>query len=104
MVGIADVDKGQVPLGLLLLKDGVNVAEGDLEEELRLSVRTAVGAFANFKRAVVVARLPKTRSGKILRATLRKMIDGKPYTTPSTIDDPAIIPEIEARLKERGVM
>ncbi|HEY5646666.1 MAG TPA: hypothetical protein VIS76_12025, partial [Pseudomonadales bacterium] len=58
----------------------------------------------NFKRAVVVSRLPKTRSGKILRATLRKLIDRKPYTVPSTIDDPAIIGEIEGRLKEVGVM
>ena len=56
------------------------------------------------KRVVIVERLPKTRSGKILRATLRKMIDGAAYTVPSTIDDPAIIPEIEAHLRERGVM
>jgi acyl-coenzyme A synthetase/AMP-(fatty) acid ligase len=104
VVGIADADKGQVPIGLILLKDGVNVAPEDLERDLIASVRQSVGAFANFKKAVVVDRLPKTRSGKILRGTLRKMIDGKPFTTPSTIDDPGIIPEIEVRLKERGVM
>ncbi len=104
VVGIADEDKGQIPLGLVLLKDGVNIAPEVLEQELTQSVRKAVGAFANFKRAVVVNRLPKTRSGKILRATLRKMIDRKPYTIPSTIDDPAIVSEIEVRLKERGVM
>jgi acyl-coenzyme A synthetase/AMP-(fatty) acid ligase len=104
VVGIEDPDKGQMPLGLVLIKDGVNVSEASLEQELVASVRKAVGAFANFKRAVVVERLPKTRSGKILRALLRKLIDGKPYNIPSTIDDPAIIGEIEERLKERGVM
>jgi acyl-coenzyme A synthetase/AMP-(fatty) acid ligase len=104
VVGVADQDKGQIPLGLVLLKDGVNVSEDDLQAELIQRVRQAVGAFANFKWVVIVERLPKTRSGKILRATLRKMIDGVAYTVPSTIDDPAIIPEIEAHLKERGVM
>jgi propionyl-CoA synthetase len=67
-------------------------------------VRDSVGPFASFKRAVVVKRLPKTRSGKILRQVLRKMIDGKPYSTPSTIDDPAIIPEIGEILRDEGVM
>jgi propionyl-CoA synthetase len=104
VVGIADEDRGQVPLGLVLLKDGVNVSAETLEQELVARVRQAVGAFANFRRAVVVERLPKTRSGKILRALMRKMIDGQAYNVPSTIDDPAIVPEIEARLKERGVM
>ena len=104
VVGIADADKGQIPLGLVLLKDGVNVQAEVLERELAGAVRQAVGAFANFRRAVVVKRLPKTRSGKILRATLRKMIDGAPYTVPSTIDDPAIVAEIEGVLRERGVM
>jgi acyl-coenzyme A synthetase/AMP-(fatty) acid ligase len=104
VVGVADQDKGQIPLGLVLLKDGMNVSEDDLQAELIAMVRKAVGAFANFKWVVIVERLPKTRSGKILRATLRKMIDGAAYTVPSTIDDPAIIPEIEAHLKERGVM
>jgi propionyl-CoA synthetase len=104
VVGVADQDKGQIPLGLVLLKDGMNVTEDELQTELIAMVRKAVGAFANFKWVVIVERLPKTRSGKILRATLRKMIDGAAYTVPSTIDDPTIIPEIEAHLKERGVM
>jgi len=104
VVGIADADKGQVPLGLLLLKDGVNIGHAELERELVQMVRKAVGAFANFKRAVVVTRLPKTRSGKILRQVLRRMIDRKPYTVPSTIDDPGIIPEIETILEQEGVM
>ncbi len=104
VVGVEDPDKGQVPLGLLLLKDGVNVDPADLQRELVQMVRDAVGPFASFKRAVVVKRLPKTRSGKILRQVLRKMIDGKPYSTPSTIDDPAIIPEIGEILRDEGVM
>jgi propionyl-CoA synthetase len=88
----------------MLLKDGVNISAEKLEQELVQMVRQRVGAFANFKRAVVVERLPKTRSGKILRALLRKMIDGEPYSTPSTIDDPAIVSEIDLALRERGVL
>jgi len=104
VVGIADEEKGQVPLGLLLLKDGVNIEDDTLEDELVQMVRQGVGAFANFKRAVVVKRLPKTRSGKILRQVLRKMVDGEPYVVPSTIDDPGVLPEIESILQKRGVM
>ncbi|NIP16579.1 MAG: AMP-binding protein [Pseudomonadales bacterium] len=104
VVGIADADKGQVPVGLVLTKDGANVDPEALERELVQMVRASVGAFANFRRAVVVERLPKTRSGKILRQVLRKMIDGNPYTVPSTIDDAAIIPEMAATLKKAGVM
>ena len=101
VVGIADADKGQVPLGLVVLKDGVNVTAGALRAELVDMVRRNLGPFANFKRAHIVQRLPKTRSGKILRQVLRKMIDGEPYVTPSTIEDPAVIGEIEASLGER---
>jgi acyl-coenzyme A synthetase/AMP-(fatty) acid ligase len=104
VVGIADIDKGQVPVGLLLIKDGQNIEAESLQAELVQMVRDNVGAIANFKRAVVVTRLPKTRSGKILRQVMRKMIDGDPYTVPSTIDDPAIIDEIEITLKAAGVM
>ena len=104
VVGIEDADRGQVPLGLLLLKDGANVEESALQSELVGMVRHSIGAFANFKRAVVVKRLPKTRSGKILRQVLRKMIDKRPYSVPSTIDDPAILKEIEATLRVQRVM
>ncbi len=104
VIGVADTDKGQIPLGLLLLKDGVNVDPADLQQELVQMVRQQVGAFANFKRAVVVKRLPKTRSGKILRQIIRKMADGKPFTAPSTIDDPAILTEIGDALREHGLM
>ena len=96
VVGIADAEKGQVPLGLVVLKDGVNQDAASLRGELIQAVRDGVGAFANFKRTVVVPRLPKTRSGKILRQTLRKLIDGEPYVTPSTIEDPTVLPEIAA--------
>ncbi len=67
-------------------------------------VRQSIGAFANFKRAVVVKRLPKTRSGKILRQVLRKMVDKRPFTVPSTIDDPAILKEIEGTLRFQRIM
>ena len=100
VVGIADEDKGQVPLGLMLLKDGVNADPAELQSELVQMVRRRVGAFANFKRALVVPRLPKTRSGKILRQVIRKIADGQPYEPPSTIDDPSILDEIEAALAQ----
>ncbi len=102
VVGVQDADKGQVPFGLLVLKDGVNVDGAALKAELVANMRAQVGAFANFKQAVVVKRLPKTRSGKILRQTLRKLIDREPVTVPTTIDDPAIIDEIEAALRSGG--
>ena len=102
VVGIADDDKGQVPLGLVLLKDGVNVEPSALEAELIQMVRRNIGAFANFKRAFVVPRLPKTRSGKILRQIIRKIADGVAFDVPSTIDDPAILDEIAETLRTRA--
>ncbi len=99
VIGIHDADKGQIPLGLLVLKDGSNISAEELRAELIASVRANVGAFANFKRAVVVSRLPKTRSGKILRQVLRKMVDGDAYTVPSTIDDPAVLDEVAQALE-----
>lgn len=99
--GAADADKGQVPLALLVLKDGQNIQPAQLQAELVQMVRDQIGALANFKRALVVKRLPKTRSGKILRQTLRKMVDGQPYPMPSTIDDPAILDEISDVLRTR---
>ena len=99
VVGVADADKGQVPLGLVLLKDGANVAPEALQAELVAMVRAQVGAFANFKRALVVPRLPKTRSGKILRAAIRKLADGEPFDVPSTIDDPGSLDDIAAALR-----
>jgi acyl-coenzyme A synthetase/AMP-(fatty) acid ligase len=104
VIGIKDADKGQVPLGLLLLKDGTNIDAGTLQNELVQMVRQSVGAFANFRRAIVVGRLPKTRSGKILRQVLRKIADREPYAVPSTIDDPAILTEIEGSMRIHNII
>jgi propionyl-CoA synthetase len=103
VIGIEDKDKGQVPTGLLVLKDGINISDSELEKELISMVRKDIGAFAYFKRAIVVQRLPKTRSGKILRQVMRKIADGKEYETPATIDDPQILGEIETALVQQNV-
>lgn len=104
VIGIADADKGQVPMGLMLIKDGLNIDGQQLQAELVQMVRDNVGGIANFKRAIVVSRLPKTRSGKILRQVMRKMVDGESYTVPSTIDDPQIIDEIQDRFTAEGII
>jgi propionyl-CoA synthetase len=98
VVGRADALKGQVPLGLVVLKAGVNRPEAEVARELVARVRDHIGPVAAFRDARVVARLPKTRSGKILRATIRKIADGESYSVPATIDDPAILTEIAAVL------
>ncbi len=103
VIGIADSLKGQVPVGLIVLKAGVEIEETQLEQELVARVRDQVGALACFRRAVVVQRLPKTRSGKILRAILRKIAASEAYKMPSTIDDESILPEIEEKIREVGV-
>ncbi len=103
VVAIEDRDKGHVPVGLVIIKDGVNVEVSTLESELVQMVRNDVGAFANFKRIVIVLRLPKTRSGKILRQVIRKIVDNKPYETPATIDDPVILDEIAEGFKSSGI-
>ena len=91
VIAVADELKGQVPVGLVVLK-----------AELVAKVRRDIGALACFQRAVVVQRLPKTRSGKILRAILRKIADNQPYTPPSTIDDMSILPEITDVMRQAG--
>lgn len=101
--GIADQLKGQVPLGLVLLKDGVDVDDDELEKELVQLVRDRIGPLACFQRAMVVERLPKTRSGKILRKTIRQIADGQSYTVPSTIDDPSILTDLEERFGSLGM-
>ncbi len=102
VIGVEDELKGQVPIGLVVLKAGIEKDEEKLKEDLVQMIRQEIGAIANFKQAVIVKRLPKTRSGKILRATMRKIADGKEYKMPSTIDDPAILGEIEEALKRIG--
>ncbi|WP_020600199.1 propionyl-CoA synthetase [Spirosoma panaciterrae] len=103
VVGIADELRGQRPIGLVVLKDGVSTEEATLETELVTMIRDTIGAVAYFRQAAVVKRLPKTRSGKILRKTIRQIADGEAFTTPSTIDDPTILDEIRNRLLERGI-
>ncbi|QSR35007.1 propionyl-CoA synthetase [Marinobacterium iners] len=103
VIGMADELKGQVPVGLIVLKAGVEIDEDQLESELVAMVREQVGALACFRRAVVVQRLPKTRSGKILRAILRKIAASEEYKMPSTIDDESILPEIEEKIKAVGI-
>ena len=102
VIGARDELKGQVPLGFVVLKAGVDRAETEIVAELVQRVRDTLGPVAAFKQACVVARLPKTRSGKILRGTMRSIADSEPYRTPPTIDDPAILPEIETALQSLG--
>jgi propionyl-CoA synthetase len=89
---------------LVLLKDGVDIDQETLQAELVAMVRRDIGAIACFKRALIAQRLPKTRSGKILRKLLRQIADGKDYVIPSTIDDPASITEIAALMREHGMI
>jgi propionyl-CoA synthetase len=96
VVGVRDSLKGQVPLGLVVLKAGVEKTEFLLQQELVAMVRERIGPVAAFRDARVVARLPKTRSGKILRGTIRKIADGEDWTMPATIDDPASLDEVTA--------
>ena len=103
VIGIEDRDKGQIPIGILLLKDGVNITKNTLQQEVVAMVRRDIGAFANFKRLVVVSRLPKTRSGKILRQAMRKIADGMNFEIPATIDDPAILDEIRDELISNNI-
>ena len=100
--GVADALKGQVPLGLLVLKAGVERPHAEIEREVVALVRERIGPVAAFKLAIVVARLPKTRSGKILRGTIRKIADGIEYQMPPTIEDPAAIEEMARVLEHLG--
>ena len=102
VIGVADELKGQLPLGFLVLKAGVDRNHGDIIKETVQMVREKIGPVAAFKTAAVVRRLPKTRSGKILRGTMQKIADGQEYKIPATIDDPAILVEITTALKGVG--
>ncbi|MCZ6860057.1 MAG: propionyl-CoA synthetase [Alphaproteobacteria bacterium] len=102
VIGVADDLKGQVPLGFLVLNAGVSRDHADIVREAVSLVREKIGPVAAFKTATVIERLPKTRSGKILRGTMNKIADGLDYKAPATIDDPEILTEIEAALKEIG--
>ncbi|MEP1934109.1 MAG: propionyl-CoA synthetase [Roseibium sp.] len=103
VIGIADKLKGQLPCGFVVLKAGVDRSYDDIERELVRLVREKIGPVAAFKIAITVDRLPKTRSGKILRGTMRQIADGEEYKMPATIDDPAILDEITDALKSHGI-
>lgn len=103
VIGVADDLKGQVPLGFVCLKAGVDRDTDQIVKELVKLVRDEIGPVAAFKQAVVVKRLPKTRSGKILRGTMQKIADHQDYKMPATIDDPDILPEIEEALEGIGL-
>jgi propionyl-CoA synthetase len=102
VIGVADELKGQLPVGFLVLKAGVERPDDEIVDEVVLSVRERIGPVAAFKTATVVERLPKTRSGKILRGTMRRIADGETYTTPATIDDPVTLDEIAGALTQIG--
>jgi len=103
VLGIKDDLKGEVPCGFIVLKSGVNRHPAEIEKECVALIREKIGPVAAFKLAITVARLPKTRSGKILRGTIKKIADGESWTMPATIDDPVILDEIGAALKGKGV-
>jgi propionyl-CoA synthetase len=102
VVGVADALKGEVPVGFVVTKAGVDRSDAELAKQLVERVRERIGPVAAFKLAMVVKRLPKTRSGKILRGTMKKIADGTEYSMPATIDDPAILDEIAESLKKAG--
>jgi propionyl-CoA synthetase len=103
VLGVDDQLKGQVPVGFLVLNAGVERSEAEIASEVIQMVRERIGPVASFKTATVVKRLPKTRSGKILRGTIQKIADNKEWKMPATIDDPAILDEIETALNSIGL-
>ncbi|MCO6476303.1 MAG: propionyl-CoA synthetase [Phaeodactylibacter sp.] len=103
VIGVEDEMKGQIPIGFVVLKGGVDKTETELEQELIQMVRAKVGPVASFKKVAIVPRLPKTRSGKILRRIMRQIADGKPFATPSTIEDMTVLPELETLMRERKI-
>jgi propionyl-CoA synthetase len=104
VLGVADKLKGQIPIGFIILKDGTKKRTSVVEDECVKLVREKIGAVASLKTILQVERLPKTRSGKILRGTIRKIIDGDEWAMPATIDDPEILGNITETLISRGVI
>ncbi len=102
VIGVADTLKGQLPMGFLCLSKGVDRDHSEIVRECVARVRDQIGPVAAFKLATVVDRLPKTRSGKILRGTMSKIADGQDFKMPATIDDPAILDEIREALGGLG--
>jgi propionyl-CoA synthetase len=102
VIGVKDELKGEVPCGFIVLKAGVNRPPGEIETEVVSLVRERIGPVAAFKRAIAIERLPKTRSGKILRATMKKIADEDAWSMPATIDDPVVLDEIADALKRKA--
>jgi len=103
VIGIADTLKGEIPCGFIVLKAGVNRPAPEIEQECIRLIREKIGPVAAFKLAIAVSSLPKTRSGKVLRGTMKKIADGETWIMPATIDDPASLNEIESTLKSKGL-
>jgi propionyl-CoA synthetase len=103
VIGIADSMKGQIPAGFIVINSGVDRSEEEIEKEVVKLVRDKIGPVAAFKTVMAVKRLPKTRSGKILRATMQKIADGETWKMPATIDDPAVLDEVSEVLAKRGL-
>jgi propionyl-CoA synthetase len=104
VLGIRDEIKGEQPCGFIVLKKGVARAPASIELEIVALVRERIGPVASFRLAITVTRLPKTRSGKILRATIKKIADGEPWTIPATIEDATVLDEIRAVLTAKGIV
>jgi len=104
VLGVNDTVKGQVPCGLIVLKSHVTRRSDEIENECVQRVREEIGPVAAFKLVVTVARLPKTRSGKILRGTIQKIANGESWKMPATIDDPSILEQIQSALDARGLL
>src|SRR5262249_986277 len=102
VIGVHDATKGQIPCGFMVLKNHVSRETSAIAREVAELVRNEIGPVGGFKTVMVVHRLPKTRSGKILRGTMQKIADDMPWKMPATIDDPAILDEITAILKANG--
>jgi propionyl-CoA synthetase len=103
VIGTPDEIKGEVPIGFVVLKAGAEQRTEAVVEQLVLMVKEQIGAFANFKQVIITKQLPKTRSGKILRGILRKIVRGEQYNTPPTIEDPALLSEIEDYIAKLGL-
>ena len=104
VIGVQDQLKGQLPAGFIVLNSGVNRPTDEVESEVVKLVREEIGPVAAFKNVMTVGRLPKTRSGKILRGTMRAIADGESWKMPATIDDPVILDEITSALEDRDMI
>ncbi|MCK4491100.1 MAG: hypothetical protein KAU03_00645, partial [Candidatus Altiarchaeales archaeon] len=102
VLGVEDYLRGQVPVGFVVLKSGASTEHEEIKRDVIQMVRDRIGPIASFKTVMVVERLPKTRSGKILRGTIQKIADNKEYRMPATIDDPATLDGIEKALIQAG--